>query len=80
MYSTWQSFSRALLVDSSLFSYIDVRHANFLPPSLTTGEAQDLSPRYTTAKDLALVRDESAERVSQSRNAHIPVEGPNTLV
>ena len=26
-------------------------------------------------EDLALVRDESAERVSQSRREHIPIEG-----
>ena len=39
VYSTWQAFSQALLVDSPLLSYINVRHANFLPPSLTTGEA-----------------------------------------
>ena len=80
MYFTWQSFSQALLVDSSLFSYIDVRHAKFLPPSLTTGEARDLSPRYTIVEDLALVRDESTKRVSQSRKAHNLVEGPDTSI
>ncbi|KAL0000447.1 hypothetical protein SO802_014228 [Lithocarpus litseifolius] len=74
------SFSQAFLVDSPLLSYIDVRHANFLPPSLTVGEARDLGPRYTTAEDLAPVRDESAERVSQSRKAHIPVEEPDAPV
>ena len=36
------------------------------PPPLTTGEAQDLSPRYTTTEDLALVKDESTEQVSKS--------------
>ena len=64
VYSTWQPFEPALLVDNPLLSYTDVRHANFLPPSLTIGEAQDLGPRYITAKDLAPVRDKSAERVS----------------
>ena len=44
MYSTWQTFSQALLVDSPLLSYIDVRHENFLPPQLTIGEAHDLDP------------------------------------
>lgn len=44
IYKTWQPFSQALLVDSSLLSYIDVRHANILPPQLTVGEARDLSP------------------------------------
>ena len=39
VYSTWQPFNQALLVDSPLLSYIDVWHANFLPPSLTVGEA-----------------------------------------
>ena len=61
VYKTWQPFSQSLSIDSSLLSYIDVRHANFLPPSLTTGEARDLDPCYITAKDLASVRDESAE-------------------
>ena len=32
VYKTWQPFSQALLVDSPLLSYIDVRHANLLPP------------------------------------------------
>ena len=32
VYSTWQSFNQALLVDSPLLSYMDVRHPN-LPPS-----------------------------------------------
>ena len=32
VYSTWQLFSQALIVDSPLLSYIDVRHVNFLPP------------------------------------------------
>ena len=64
VYSTCQSFSQTLLVDSPLLSYIDVQHVNFLSPSLTVGEAQDLGPRYTTVKDLAPVRDELAERVS----------------
>ena len=64
MYSTWQAFSRALLVDSPLLSYIDVQHANFLPPRLTVGEARDLGPRYTCSDELAPIRDESAKRVS----------------
>ena len=74
MYSTWQLFDQDLLVDSPLLLYIDVQHANFLLPSLTIGEARDLNPRYTTAEDLTLVKDESAEQVSQSRKAHIPVK------
>ena len=41
---------------------------------MTTGEARDLGPRYITAKDRALVRDESAERVSQSHKVHVLVE------
>lgn len=52
------------MVDSPLLSYIDVWHTNFLPPSLTVGEARDLGPKYTTAEDLAPVRDESTVRVS----------------
>lgn len=63
VYSTWQPFSQALLVDSLLLSYIDIQHANFLPPSITVGEARDLGPRYTCSDELALVRDESAEVV-----------------
>ena len=67
-----------MLVDSPLLSYIDIRPANFLPPSLTTGETQDLGPCYTTAEDLALVKNESVKRVSRSHKAHIPIERPNT--
>lgn len=66
MYTTWKYFSQALLVDSLLISYIDVRYAKFLPPALTTGEALDLVPCYTTADDLAPVRDESAKRVPKT--------------
>ena len=46
-------------------SYIDVRHANFLPPKLTIGEARGLGKRYTYSDELAPLRDESAERVSR---------------
>ena len=65
MYSTWQSFSQALLIDSPLLSYIDVRHSNFLPPKLTVGEAQDFGRRYTCLDELAPIRDESAELASR---------------
>nr|XP_023929591.1 receptor-like protein EIX1 [Quercus suber] len=77
VYMTWQPFSQALSVDNPLLSYINVRHANFLPPSLTTGEARDFGPHYITVEDLALVRDELAERVSRAltEQGHIPVEG-----
>ena len=61
-------------------SYIDVRHANFLPPQLTVGETRDLSPRYTTTDSLALVRDASADLVSQSRRVHVPVEEPEAPI
>ena len=76
-YKTWQPFSQALSVDNPLLSYIDVWHANFLCPSLTTGEAQDLNLRCTTAEDLAPIKDELAERVSWAfrEQEHIPVEG-----
>ena len=79
IYSTWQAFSQALLVDSPLFSYIDVWHANFLPPRLTIGEARDLGPRYTCSEELAPIQDESIELVSQNRRVHVPVE-PETPV
>ena len=76
MYSTWQVFGQALLVNSPLLSYIDVRHANFLPPRLTVGEARDLGPRYTCSDELAPIRDELVERVSRRRRelAHQQVE------
>ena len=79
IYSTWQAFEQALLVDSPLLSYIDVRHANFLPPRLTVGEARDLGPRYTCSDELTPIRDESAERVSSRRRelAHQQVEQNN---
>ena len=63
VYKTWQPFSQALLVDSPLLSYIDMRHANLLPPQRTVGEAQDLGPQYTIAKNRAPVRDASTELV-----------------
>ena len=75
-----KTFSQALLVDSPLLSYIDIWHANFLPPSLTIGEAQDLGPCYTTVEDLTSLRDESVKHVSRSRKDHIPVEGDETQV
>ena len=64
VYSTWQPFKQALLVDSPLLSYIDVRHTNFLPSRFTMGEARKLGSRYTCSDELAPLRDESAERVS----------------
>ena len=64
VYSTWQTFKQALLVDSPLLSYIDVRYASFLPPKLTTGEAREFGRRYTCSDELAPLRDESAEHVS----------------
>ena len=79
MYSTWQAFGQVLLVDIPLLSYIDVWHANFLPPRLTVGEARDLSPRYTCSDELAPIRDESAEHVSRRRRelVHQQVEHGN---
>ncbi|XP_050259194.1 uncharacterized protein LOC126704218 [Quercus robur] len=65
VYSTWQSFKQALLVDSPLLSYIDVRYVNFLPPKLTTGEAREFGRRFTTADELVPLRDDSAEQVSR---------------
>ena len=65
VYSTWQPFRQALLVDSPLLSYINVRRANFLPPRLTIGEVRELGKRYTCSDELAPLQDESAERVSQ---------------
>ena len=67
VYSTWQVFGQALLVDSPLLSYIDVRHANFLPSRLTVGEARVLDPRHTCSDELAPIRDESTECVSHRR-------------
>ena len=65
VYSTWQNFKQTLLVDNPLRSYIDVRYANFLPPTLTTGEARDIGRRFTCSDELALLRGDSAERVSR---------------
>ena len=75
-YRTWQLFSQAISLDSSLLSYINIKHANFLLPSLTTDEGKDLGPRYITAEDLALVRDESVEWVSRAlrERGDVPVE------
>ena len=80
MYSIWQAFGQALLVDSPFLSYINVQHANFLPPRLTVGEARDLDPRYICSNELAPIKDESAERVSRRRRelAHQQVEQGNS--
>ena len=69
-----------LIGGQPLLSYIDIRHANLLPPSLTVGEARDISPRYTTANDLAPVQDALADLVSQSRKAHVLVKEPEAPV
>ena len=76
MYSTWQAFSQALLVDNPLLSYIDVWHANFLPPRFTVGEARDLGLWYTCSNELALIRDKSAKCMSRCRQeqAHVLVQ------
>ena len=71
VYSTWQHFIQALIVDSPLLSYIDIRHTNFLPPNFTVGKAQDLSPRYTCSDELAPIRDESAEAASRYLWEHV---------
>ena len=73
VYSTWQSFIQALLW-IAYFYHTSTFDTNFLSPSLTIGEARDLSPRYTTTEDLAPVRDESVEHMSQSRKVHVPIE------
>ena len=65
VYSTWQSFKQALLVDSPLLSYIDIRYANFLPPKLTTGEVREFGKHYTCSDELAPLRDKFTERVSR---------------
>lgn len=67
-------------MDSPLLSYIDVWHANFLPPQLTVGEAEEFGPRFTSAKSLVPVRDTSADLVSQSCRVHVPVGEPEAPV
>ena len=74
VYSTWQTFSQALLVDSPLLSYIDVRHANFLPLQLTVGEARDLDPQYIASNKLAPMRNASTELVSQNHRVHVSIK------
>ena len=65
VYSTWQPFNQALIVDSPLLSYIDVPHTNFLPPNFTVGEARDIGQRYTCLDELAPIRDKLAEVASR---------------
>ena len=67
-------------MDSPLLSYIDMQHANLLPPHLTVGETRDLGPWYTIAEDLAPVRDASTELVSQTSRVHVPVGEPEAQV
>ena len=81
VYSTWQNFKQALLFDSPLLSYIDVRYANFLPPKLTTEEAREFGRRFTCSDKLAPLRDESAERVSRRLRelAHEAIQQENPV-
>ena len=76
VYRTWKPFSQAISLDSPLLSYIDVRHANFLPPSLTTSEAWDLGPRYIITEDLAPLKDKLAKWVSRAlrERGHVLIE------
>ena len=80
VYSTWQLFGQALLVDCLLLSYIDVRLLNFLPANLILGVAQDLDPRLTRAKSLVLVRNASANIVFQGLTIHRPVEEADAVI
>ncbi|KAL0005688.1 hypothetical protein SO802_013249 [Lithocarpus litseifolius] len=80
VYTTWLPFGPALLMDRLLLSYINMRHAKFLPPQLMVGEVRDLGPRYTTADSLAPVKDASADFVSQSCRFHVLVEEPEAPV
>ena len=80
VYTSWQPFSQALLVDNPLLLHIDMQHPYLLPPNLTFGEVRDLSPQYTTAEDLASVRDASVEQASQNRRVHVPVGEPDALI
>ena len=60
--------------------YIDVQHPYLLPPNLTVGEVRDLGPQYTTAEDLASVRDASVEQASQNHRVHVPVGEPDAMI
>ena len=65
-----------MLVENPLLSYIDVRHASFLSPKLTVGEARKLGKRYTYSNEIAPLRDESEERMSRHLRelTHKPVQ------
>ena len=76
VYSTWQPFGQAILVDSPLLSYIVVRHPDFIPPSLTVGKDQDLDPWLVGLESLVPARDASTNSVFQGRATHRPVEEP----
>ena len=80
VYSTWQPFRQAPLVDSPLLSYIYVRHPNFLPLNLTVGKAQDLGPWLVKADSLVPVRDASTNFDFQGRVIHKPVKEPHAEV
>lgn len=65
VYTSYQPSRQALTVGSPLLSYIDVRHRDFFPPTLTIDEARDLDPRLLSVGSLVLVRDGSADIVFQ---------------
>ena len=79
VYSTWQPFRQALLVDGPLLSYIDICHPNFLPPNLVDN-ARDLGPRLTKVESLVLVRDASANTIFQDHSVHKPVKEAGAAV
>ena len=67
-------------MDTPLLLYIDMRHPNFLPPNLSVGEAWDFGPQIVRAKSIMLVRDESANLISQNCTVHRPVGEPEAQV
>lgn len=64
VYSTWQPFGQALLVNSLLLLYIEVWHSNLLHPKLTAGKAQDFGPCFISAKSLVPARHALVDLVS----------------
>lgn len=74
VYTSYQPFGQALLVNNPVLSYIDVQHPNFLPPNLAVGEARNLGPRLVRPDLLVPEKDASVDSIFQGCAVHIPVE------
>ena len=73
-YTSYQNFSSALTVGSSLLSYLDIQLPGFLPKGLTSEEARDLGPWLVRHDSLEPIQDSLGDTIFQGRIEHIPMD------